>query len=327
MKKISALVVIFFVAAAGGYFFKVLRAPKPAAPVDNRLVACDPARVRTIRMERSEKGGAEKIVALRRADSAPGRAFEARVFDQMEWELTEPTLSEADVSLASRLASSFCETTDQVAVTEGSSGDAVPVNRIVVEEETEHGMKWHELSFAGRLEGRQVRVWVGSPAENRQYRVLPRVAGLIDAPAAAYLNRKVARTLPNNVMRAVLEKGGREVFSLDRSGADWQVISGGGKPAVGSGEAEKFVNRLANLAALDVLPGGDVPGCEKSAAYRLTFLGVGGRKEVLSFGAPGNLRGRRALLACSSLRKSAFLVHPDLIQYIDVGPRRLMAVK
>lgn len=324
MKKLGALAVIFFVAAAGGYFFNVLRAPKRVETKDNRLVACDPARIKLLRLVRTGKPTGDQTVEMQRTDTASAKAFEARVFDQMDWALTLPVSAEADVAVASRLAASLCETTDQIPVTDGEAADIQPANTLVAEEHTDGGVKQHTLHFASRLEGRQVRVWVGDPKEKRVFKVLAKLAGLIDAPAATFQNRKVARTLPNNVMQAAFSKKGKDVFTLDRNGADWQVVPAGRGAAQGSDEAEKYVNRVANLMALEVLSSGGSSECEEKAVYRLAFAGIGGKKEILSFSAPGQFGGKKGLLACSSLRKTAFLVHGDLLKYLDVDPKRLV---
>ena len=314
-KKILTLVLLFVACYLGAHYWmrwKARSSTQARSPA--RLADCDPNQVRAIRVLRKDGNALE----MHRTDQPRQGIPASAQLAFSEWRLQGSPELEADASLATRLASMFCDIYDPVPDEEANLKESpAPVTALELVVGTAPGQV-HRLQFGAITSDRLNLVkYQGPDGGTRTVRVTPKLLQVAATEPQNYRNLKVLRMNGDLVQALFLREGKRERFSLEREGPGWMVRNNGKEIGQGSERAQQYVNRLGTLRALDVKPRGDT-ACESLPARLVVELqGVGGRAETLylDYGKSGPVR------VCNSDRNALFEVHRDLIRYVDVtGP-------
>lgn len=316
-----------FVAAA---VWTRMRASSRTDAAANRppLLDCRGMRVSSLLITRRNSTSEPETLAFERIDTAaPGLSEDAASLNAV-WSFSPPNKAargEADAGLLMRLSNALCDLyeygTEQTQDLSLHGLDAPPVEVTVQGKSAEGEDLTFKLRYSAKNSGRMALMAVERSGVWAVYTVPAKIRALYALPADAYWNRRVMRMLLDNIQLARLNLGGRDVFTLERNGADWHVVVNGADKGVSESEGERYVNRIGTLRALEILkhdfPPAECAGPRFAAAVSLE--GVGGRKEVLRFSRQQRLaeaRGAR-LLACSSERRTLFSVHADMWKYLD----------
>jgi hypothetical protein len=157
---------------------------------------------------------------------------------------------------------------------------------------------------------------------SRVVRIPPKIFQLASLPAKAYRNYRVMRMTLDNIQTASVFIGGKESFTLERSGADWRIRRGEEDLGPASVEAARYINRLSTLKAMGIKdPSYSAETCEKSPhRVRVSLDGVASRQEAIYF----SYGKEKKLTACSNQRSSLFEIHRDLLKYLEPSTRTLI---
>lgn len=320
----SLLVLLVLTYLGAHYWLRWKRTVRDDVTKVGRLVECEPNEVRTVSIERNSAGGGETLT-FERADVPAAGATAAVGFAQADWRYRSPLTGEADGTLLRRIASTVCELWDPVLVREQEVGE--PAGTEGLARALHIGLSGGgkvELGFGAAGADRLVPIRVkDASGKVKAAKVPDLLLQTSSRPAQDYRSRLVMRMEADNVQRATLKIDGKERFTLERAGADWVVLAGGKKLGDSPAEAGKFVNRIATLQALEVLePEYGPKQCRTlKARAELGLSGVAGREEtvIFDYGRGGDIA------ACSTARTMKFRVHRDLVKYLDVSPRALLA--
>lgn len=320
LKKLSLLLLILIVSYLGAhYWIKWRRTLHDDVTKVGRFVSCEPNQIRLIEVERTTPMLQPEKLKFERVDRADPGVPEAILFARSDWRYRSPLTGEAEASTLRRIASSLCELWDPILIQEPKAFQSLTKISFL----TETGGRG-SLSVSQPGEDRLVIAKFESPSGETKFAKIPdliyRVVGI---PVEDFRTKRVVRMEADNVQRATLIFSGKERFTLERAGAGWVILFGEERIGTGGASAGKFVNRLATLQALDVIePEFSAQECKKlKARATVNLAGVAGREEtvVLDYGRGGDIA------ACSTGRNMKFRVHRDLVKYIDISPRALMA--
>lgn len=325
LKIAASLLILLAVSYLGAhYWLRWKRTVRDDVTKVGRLVDCEPNSVRSVTIERNAAEGKEAL-AFERADTpAPGTTA-AVGFAQADWRLRSPLAGEADGALLRRISSTVCELWDPVLVREREVGE--PAATVGLARSLRLGLAdggTIEVGFGAAGADRMVPIKVkDAEGKVKTARIPDLLLQTASRPTQEYRSRLVMRMEADNVQQATLKIDGKERFTLERAGADWVVLAGGRKLGASPGEAGKFVNRIATLQALEVLePQYGPKQCRTlKAKAELGLRGVAGREEtvIFDYGRGGDVA------ACSTARTMKFRVHRDLVKYLDVSPKALLA--
>lgn len=318
--KVSAGLLLVLIASYLGahYWLRWKNTVRDDVTKVGRLVECEPNQVRAITIERGHDQSVEKLSFERVDQAAPG-VPPAVAFSQADWRYRAPLTGEAEATLLRRLASTVCEFWDPVLVREGevvASG-----NKLMFALDTGARIEL-ELGSVGTDRLLPVRIKDPSGAV-KGAKVPDLIFQVASRPAAEYRSKRVMRMEADNVQQATLKIDGKERFTLERAGAEWTVLTAGKKLGAAAEAAGRFVNRIASLQAIDVLEPeyGQKDCLNLKAKAELALRGVAGREEtvVFDYGRGGDIA------ACSTARSMKFRVHRDLVRYLDVNPKSMLA--
>jgi hypothetical protein len=291
----------------------------------SRLVECEPNEVRSITITQAAAGKQEELAFARVDQPQPG-VPPAISFAEGEWRYLRPRQGEGDATLLRRIASTLCELYDPIPLRESemAAAESNPERRAVKLSVVLAGKKGEEtvsIDFGSVSADRMNTVRLGTKDGNRVVKIPNRFLHSASLSPDLFLGLQVMKNSGDNIQLATLKVDGKERFTLERAGADWKLVVNGKDNGAASEEANRFVNRLATLKALDVLePAYEPERCRSMNAKAVVEMrGVAGREEALRFdyGRGGDIA------ACSTLRRSKFRVHRDLLKYLDVPARAL----
>jgi len=288
----------------------------------SRLVDCEPNEVRSLSILQSAEGMQEELI-FQRVDQAQSGVPSVVAYAGAEWKYVKPMLGEADSTLIRRVASTLCEIYDPIALRESDmkppEGEGRKALRIAVGLEGKKKAENLSVEFGQVGPDRMNIVMVTSASIGKRVVKIPdRFLQSASLTPEQYRSLQVMRTNADNIQQATLKIDGKERFSLERAGADWKILAGG-KAGPASEEANRFVNRIATLKALDVLEPEHEPQRCRSGKAVFEVRGIAGREEIVRFdyGRGGDIA------ACSTSRSMKFRVHRDLLKYLDVPAESL----
>jgi hypothetical protein len=327
LKGAGTLLLIFAAAYLGAhYFIRWRNTVNDDVTKISRLVGCHANELRELSIQQGG-GGVTETLRFTRADKPDPALPPATALLRWEWSYQQPLTGEAEPVLLRRIAYTICELYDPIPLREG---DMRPDTRTFLHAErleavlaTDKGPEKISFEFGAVAADHTGVVRFHGPGGERVFRIPANLQVAASQPPAKYRNLRVMRLEADNVERAVLKIGGAERFTLERAGADWAVLLGGKKKGTGSEEAGKFVNRISTLQALAVEdPDFSPESCETMPAKAVLELsGVAGREERLRF-----YYGQGPdLVACSSVRRAKFRVHQDLLQFLDIPLKAVLA--
>lgn len=328
-RKLLALPAIFIVFYLGAhYYIRWKHTIRDDVTRLGRLVECEPNEFQAIQIDQ-EADGKTETVALEREDAPkPGMPAAAAV-SRWEWRFTERLAGEADPVLVRRIASTICELYDPSPIRPGDfrplragqAGRRVArkVNAVL---RAERGPVVLSFEF-GDPRGRLYPLRFDGPSGARHVMVADLFQRVSALSPAELRNMRVMRLDSDNVQQASLRINGEERFTLERAGSDWKVFVGGKEKGTGSEEAAKFLNRISTLRGLKISAVGySSHDCARDkAAAVLSLRGIGGREETLRFayGRAGSMA------ACSSLGTQRFVVHRDLLPFLDIPVTKVLS--
>ncbi len=286
-----------------------------------RLVACDPNEVKNIRLVQVFEQKEQELLFTRVDAPVAGIPPDLRA-SQAEWRYENPLQGEADASVFSRIAASVCELYNPPDATEPFAIPTTPERRALRVEFTVAGAN-HQLEFGSVDKSRRNSVRYTGTGPEKVVLIPLKLLQLASLPPEQYRNLKVLRMDSDNIQRASVRSQEKELFALEREGAGWKVSAGGKELGAGSEEAQKYINRLSTLRALEVENSKNaVDNCQKSLdGLQVDLTGVREHKETVFF----RFGKKRKITACSSARGAVFSLHQDLLKYLDPPAKKLVA--
>lgn len=320
MKKILIFLVVAITLYMGlHYWLRHKRTITDDVTKLGRLVDCDPNSISGFQINRTK----ESVTYERKDETAPGTPTTLSL-ENSEWYASGFVKGEADSSLFSRLATMVCETYDPLPV---KDSDFQPLpngeKASIAFTEIKEGKKLnHLIGFGAQSSDRMTLIqYVSASGSVSTYKIPTKLYQLVAQPAKATLNRRVARVKSDNIMKVVVKKK-KGLFHLERNDSGWTVLEGKKTLGTSPAEADKFINRITTLLAIDISADGLSPQyCEpKSADYEVNLSGVTGQGESVFFtvGKTGPLK------ACSSARNTLFFVHRDFLKFLQVTGASLL---
>lgn len=327
LKIAGTLLLIFVVSYLGAhYWIRWKNTVHDDVTKITKLVDCEPNDVRYISILQDVEGKGEELEFTRVDNAAPG-VPPVVAFAEAEWKFLKPLTGEADATLLRRIASTLCELYDPTLLRAEDMVLSPPGKRSA--RKLRGGMKGKgdaetlAIEFGAVGPDRMSFISLSKERKQRFAKIPERFQQIASLPPAEYRSLQVMRMAGDNLQVATLKFNGKERFTLERSGAGWRVLVNGKETGAASEEANRFVNRLATLKGMEVLePEYSPERCrQETARAELLVRGVAGREESLRFdyGRGGDIS------ACSTGRSMKFRVHRDLLKYIDVQPRALIA--
>lgn len=328
MMKITGILFLVLIASYLGahYWIRWKNTVHDDVTKISRLVDCEPNDVRYLSIFQSTEGRVEELGFARTDTISPGTPSVV-AFGESSWRYLSPFKGEADATLLRRLASTLCELYDPVLLRPEDMKYAPPGKRVA-----------SKLVFGlgGKLGARAITFDLGAVGPDKLNFVLftqdskERVAKIPERflmaaslPPEDFRSLQAMKIAADNVQVAKLKVDGKERFTLERAGAGWRVLLGEKELGQGSEEAARYINRLATLKALEVLePEHSSQQCAAGKARAvLEVKGVANREESLRFdyGRGGDVS------VCSTARTMKLRVHRDLLKYLDVPAKRLLA--
>lgn len=316
-RKIAILFSLFIVFYLGAHFW--IRW-KNRIQVDtiktSSLIECEPHQVRGLKVLQRE-AAAEQMIVFERTDNPEPGLPPAAQLAQAEWSESTPAMGEADSASLNRLASLVCELYDPIPqrpeeMVESSAPER-RAQRLEVSVAKGEKLERHEIDFGQVGRDRLNVIRYRSGKGERTVKIPPQLLQLLSRPAKDFLNLRVLRSTADNIQHALVSFDGKERFTLERAGADWN-ISSAGKTIKPSEEVERYLNRLSTLKALEAKPGVAADCQKKPHKVSLELSLVGGKKEFVGFdfGKSGDVS------ACNGSRAASFRVHRDLVKHLDL---------
>lgn len=287
-----------------------------------RLVECQPNDAHAIAITQAVDGRSEDLLFERVDQPEPGvPALMAAA--RWEWRMKAPTAGVADPSILRRVASTLCELYDPIPVRAEDYGVETSPRRLARKVEvTLADNKKVSVEF-GALVDRATVIRYRGFGKERTVRIPDRFLETVSLSPQDFRNMRVMRTEADNVQRMQLSLDGKERFTIERAGADWKVLLGGKEKGDGSEAAEKFLNRISTLRAIGLesenFSGKDCAALKFRAS--VAVLDIVGHEEQVRFdyGPAGNL------IACSTQGTQKFRVHRDLLPFLDVSLKSVLA--
>lgn len=287
-----------------------------------RLAECDPNTISRIQINRDKES-----VTYERKDEATAGTPASLSLSNSEWYATGTIKGEADSSLLSRFATMVCETYDPIPARESDFAELPePTKASIAFSEIKEGKNInHLIGFGAQTSDRMTLIRYVSPDGGvKVFKIPTKLYQLVSQPAKSTLNRRVARVKSDNIMKMVVKNKKKEIFQLERTDSGWAVIEKNKNLGVSPEEADKFINRLTTLNAVEISSDGLSPQyCEPgSADWELQMSGVTAAMQAESVFFTVNKTG--PLKACSSARNTLFFVHRDFLKYLQVSPKSLL---
>ncbi len=326
-KKIIGLALIFIGFYLGAHFYiRWKNTVTDDVTKVSRMVDCQPNELRALTIEQSAEGKTERL-HFDRVDQAPPGMPAATALARWEWKYSAPLGGEADPVLVRRIASTICELYDPIPMKAEDFHPETSPDRLVrrLEAKLVSDGKERNLSFEfGALADRSTVVrYRGEAGPERTFKIPDRFSQVASVAPDTFRNLRVMKIEADNVQRATLQIDGKERFTLERAGAEWKVLVAGKEKGDGAEEADRFVNRISTLRALGVeSPAYTADDCRAARAKAVFSVhAIGGREEVLRF----NYDRAGDVAGCSTLGTQKFRVHRDLVKYLDVPVRKVLA--
>jgi hypothetical protein len=319
-RKLLVLVLVFAAFYMGAhYYIRWRNTVTDDVSKISRLVECDPNEMKGLKITAAD--GSE--YSFTRADQPRAGLSPAAQLSFSEWQYDNPIKGEADASLMIRLATMFCEIYDPIPTDDAQfKAGATTAEKIFLRLEGGKAPGEHSLQF-GPISGDRLNVVkYQGPGVERVVKIQPKILTLASLKPKDYLNTKVMRMSADNVMVATIFENQKEKFTLERQDDGWRVLRGGKLLGPGNEEAGKYINRLTTLKALRVNEEGLSPtACEAgSARMHVQLAGVGDRAETLYF----QYQKKGDVAACNSAREALFVVHRDIIPYLETPSEKLL---
>lgn len=322
-RKILGLVFLFVVCYLGMHFYiRHKNTVTDDVTKIGRLAECQPNDARVVTVQQYNDG---KPVELRfeRIDHPAAGVPAVAAVERWIWVMRTPVAGVADPAAVRRIISTLCELYDPQPVRAEEFRPETATRRLArkVEVAFDNG-RTSTVEF-GMLTDRSTVVRYSGPEGDKVVRIPDGFVEVASLPTGEYKNLRVMRLEADNIQQAVLNIDGKERFTLERAGADWKVLQDGKMLGRASDEAGKFINRVSTLRAIGVISE-DFPGeaCSRLAPkVKVNLLDISGRQEVVryAYGATGDV------IACSSLGAQEFKVHRDMVPYLEINAKSLLA--
>ncbi len=334
LKKLLGVFVIFVAAYMGAhYYIRWKNTVYDDVTKIGRLVECSPNDFRALAVRLAGLGEAGELRFERTDQPEPGVPAITQVA-RWRWRMSKPISAEADPDHVRRIASTICELYDPTPLRAGEGGTAPDESHAghaeLVEAKLDGDGKPRIITFVFTGAQPEQRTNTVLKSENveaaRSYRIPDHLQQVSSLPVEEFRNKRVMRSEADNVQQIELSINGKERFTLEREGGDWVVLADGKKLGAGSDEAAKFVNRMTTLRAIDVKTENfGVQDCAEKLRNSATVVtkDVTGYTERVrfEFGKSGNV------LACSTLGTQEFEVHRDVLPFLDVPVKSVLAKK
>jgi len=328
VRKIITLVVLFVVFyMSAHYYIRWKNTVTDDVTKISRLVECHPNDLRALRIQQRTEEGKPEELSFERVDQPQPGVPAVTAAERWEWKYVKPFPGEAEPVLIRRIASTICELYDPISLRdEDMKPDTMShrhAERLEATLATKSGPQNYIFEFGAVSPDHSNVIRFTGPGGTRVLRIPDHFLQAASLTPEAYRNLRVMRLEADNVERAELKIDGKERFTLERAGADWKVLLGGKEKGEGSEEASRFINRVSTLRAIGVdSPEYSPKDCESSPAKAvLNMHGVAGREEILRF----NYGKAGDVAACSSARTMKFRVHHDLLQFLDIPMKSVLA--
>ncbi|MCO5142464.1 MAG: hypothetical protein M9962_05170 [Oligoflexia bacterium] len=313
-KKIIALVILFIVAYLGAHFYiRESRQIKTDTTILTRLVDCEPNSIKKMKI-RNERG---EVFEFIRTDLAIEGMPSSSQFAFAEWQVETPKNGEGDTQSINRLASMTCESFNPVPISEEDWKSNISGLSNIVYMELETIKDNVLINFAKVHSDKTIDIEVKIGNKNSSYyRVPAKIFTLINAEENGWKNYKITK-MPNDSIQIVsVFYKNQEKFTLEREGVSWRKKIDSVDKGLASDEANKYVNRISTLKAIEIKnPSFGKDNCESQAKdFKIVFRGLNNNSEVIVLN-----KNKDNLFACSSLRDSEFVVHKDLLKYLPIN--------
>jgi hypothetical protein len=324
-RRIALWTSAIFVAALGGVIYSTEvpleyfgKAPDLSIPP-----ICQAQDVRSVLLKPRSDMGENTQVRLERVD-APRRDIPLEIAEESAvWRIASPDLGEADLLFVQRIVSSLCKIPtaeliqDRDRVELGLDNPGFELDLI--------GSTPVQISFGNALPERRVAVWIaGQGGIGAAYSIPDKFLQWLQVPVDRIRNRKLLRMPLEGIDLVVLKRANKEVFSLEREGANWKLEHDGKEFTATGAEAQKFINRLSTMQALEIRDQrAKEEDCQKQVKdFEILFEAADRSRETLRFSMPigEGKAGVVRSLACSSAREGIFDVHPEIARYLEINP-------
>lgn len=292
----------------------------------SRLVDCDPNQVRALKIVQKENEKEEELSFERVDVPAPGIPPSVAIAKAV-WIQSAPAQNEADTSILNRLASMICEIYDPISVREPELAVSGAKVRRALKLEAAVGAAGQAVSvstfeFGLVSSDRLNTVRYQAAGNKRMVKISPQLLQLASLPPAQYKNARVLRMNPDDVQYAKVSIDGKERFTLERAGSDWNVLLAQKNLGKGTPEAGRYVNRIATLRALDSqFDASAGAGCAKEThTVTVEIRGVGDDSERVGF----DYQKKGDVSACNSTRSAKFKIHRDMVNYLETPVSKLV---
>ncbi|MGZ3651311.1 MAG: DUF4340 domain-containing protein [Bdellovibrionota bacterium] len=325
-RKILLLVVLFIACYMAAHFYiRYKNTVTDDVTKIGRLANCQPSDARTIKIEQFSDGKKQELFFERTDHPAAGIPAVAAM-ERWSWVMKAPSRGVADPTAIRRIASTLCELYDPTPVRPEEFRAELATRRLArrVEFTMDSGAA-SSVEF-GADQDRSTVIHYKGPEGDKMVRIPDRFLEVVSLPVAEFKNMRLMRLETDNIQKAELTIDGKERFTLERSGADWNVKLNGGLIGAGSEEAAKFLNRLSTLRGIRVMA--EDFSAEKCAALKaravVKAIDLMGQEEKVRF-EYGKTGG--SLTACSSLGAQEFEVHHDMLPFLDVPLKSVLLKK
>lgn len=318
IKKIAFLIVLFLAAYLGAHFYiRESKKIKTDTAILTRLLDCEPNNVKRIKLYNSQ--GHE--IAFDRVDDLVNGMPSTAQFGMAEWDISMPDMGEGDTQAINRVASTTCESFNPVPINKSSwkgkasnEGITSYIELGFIKDEHE---KRARLSFGESYPDKTVDIELKVDEREPEYfRISSKLFNLINEEEKNWKNFKITR-MPNDSIQVVsVFLKNQEKFTLEREGISWRKKIGSIDKGLVSEEANKYVNRISTLRALDIKnPNLGKANCESKAKdFKIIFRGLNNNSEIIVIN-----KSKNHLFACSSARDSEFIVHGDMLKYLPTS--------
>jgi hypothetical protein len=323
-RKIASLVLLFAAFYMGGhYWIRWKNRITDDTTKSTRLVECDPNQIAKMTITQSLQGEKTEL-SFERVDARAEGLNSSAQLAASDWRFVGK--GEADLLVVSRMASMLCELYDPIpmrAQEAALAADSRHAQNLVFELSDKGETKSLEIRFIAPTQDRMMLV----EYQGKFYKILPELFRLSSQETKHYLNYRVVRMSPDTIHAASFIVDGKERFTLEREGAEWRILAAGKVMGRGSEEAGRFVNRISTLRALEIAASDfSRESCEKEKhKVRVELSGLANKKETVYFSGAKSKQDK--ISACSTGRLARFMVHQDLMKYLNQPVNKLIATR
>lgn len=277
------------------------------------LFNCNIDQVNALNFQRAKDGKIEEFDFQKKVPEVSGQIPASYQNTLAVWTVSGAIEGEADKTKVTRILSALCES-KQAEPLDGADEAKKIMQMDPIKLTLPSATKPFIATVGGVDNQRGLMVDVVSGNIPGIYRVPIVLKQSLTASASDFLNHKVARLDPDDLQEADLVRG-KDTIHLERTSAGWLVSQKKSKKT-SKGEADRFVNRLMNLQAIEVRDSkfsSDLCGAVLFFAS-VTVKAVDGREEKFQFWRQPDSGDN--FFGCSSQRNAKFLVHKEMEKYL-----------